>query len=115
MRQRIYLSGPISNDPDYMQKFTEADAYLRNQGYQVANPAELYRSLPQNVSYEELMSIDLHIMDICDTVIQLEGWEESKGCNREYGYALAKDMIVMTMTELKETIQKRAEGKKGGE
>lgn len=107
MRQRIYLSGPISNDPDYMQKFTEADAYLRNQGYHVANPAELYRSLPDDATYEELLTLDLHILDLCDVLVQLPGWEKSPGANREYGYALAMDKLVVPYSVMKL--------KKGGE
>ena len=98
---RVYLSGAMSSDPDYMSKFTEADQFLRNQGYHVANPAELYRSLPDDITYEELLKIDLQILEMCDTLVQLPGWERSPGANREYGYALAMDKLVVPYSVMK--------------
>lgn len=98
---RVYLSGPMSSDPDYMSKFTKADQFLRNQGYHVANPAELYRSLPDDVTYEELLSLDLEILSICDVLVQLPGWEKSCGANREYGYALAMDKLIVSYDGMK--------------
>lgn len=35
------------------------------------------------------------LMDMCDTIYLLNSWKDSKGCNREYGYVLEKDMIVL--------------------
>lgn len=98
---RVYLSGPMSSDPDYMSKFTEADQFLRNQGYHVANPAELYRSLPDDITYEELLKLDLQILEMCDTLVLLPGWEKSCGANREYGYALAMDKLVVPYSVMK--------------
>ena len=100
---RVYLSGPMTSDPDYMSKFAEADQFLRNKGYHVANPAELYKSLPDNVTYEELLTLDLQILDMCDSLIQLPGWEKSPGANREYGYALAQDKLIIDYLLMKKT------------
>ena len=97
---RIYLSGPITNDPDYVNKFATADKALHAMKYQVVNPAELYRVLPADATYEEIMSIDLQLMELCEALVQLPGWEKSLGCNREYGYALAKDMIILQYSDL---------------
>ena len=98
---RVYLSGPMTSDPEYMGKFTEADQFLRNQGYHVANPAELYRSLPDDITYEELLRLDLQILEMCDTLVQLPGWEKSCGANREYGYALAMDKLIVPYSVMK--------------
>lgn len=103
---RVYLSGPMASDPEYMSKFTEADSFLRNQGYHVANPAELYRSLPDDITYEEILILDLEILGMCDTLVQLPGWEKSCGANREYGYALATDKLIVDYS-----IMKKGEGK----
>ena len=35
------------------------------------------------------------MLDMCDSIYMIKGWEKSCGANREYGYALAKDMMIM--------------------
>jgi nucleoside 2-deoxyribosyltransferase len=92
---RVYLSGPITNDPNYRKKFKEAEIMMKNRNCQVANPAELCSVLPKDATYEEIMNIDLEILGMCDALIQLPGWKESAGANREYGYALATDKLIV--------------------
>lgn len=41
------------------------------------------------------MDVDLQLLDMCDVIYMLKGWQQSLGCNREYGYALAKDIIIL--------------------
>ena len=40
-------------------------------------------------------TVDLVLLDLCDTIYMLKGWEQSCGANREYGYALAKGLDIM--------------------
>lgn len=40
------------------------------------------------------------MLDMCEAIYILKGWEKSCGSNREYGYALAKDMIIMYEKEM---------------
>ena len=35
------------------------------------------------------------MMDMCDTIYLLKGWEKSKGANQEYRYALAKCYTIL--------------------
>lgn len=35
------------------------------------------------------------MLGMCGSIYMLKGWEKSCGANREYGYALAKDMTVI--------------------
>ena len=51
--------------------------------------------LPQDTSYEEYMKMSMCMLDMCDYIYLLKGWQESRGANREYGYALAKDKTIM--------------------
>ena len=39
---------------------------------------------------------------MCDALIQLEGWEESRGANIEYGYALAADKLIISLEAMLE-------------
>ena len=41
------------------------------------------------------MNIDLYLMDMCDAIYLLTGWENSRGANREYGYALGKEFTII--------------------
>ncbi len=91
---RIYISGAITGTVNYMERFAEAEKLLTKKGYTVINPAKINAQLPPSTSYEEYMQMSLFLMDMCDVMYQLKGWQNSKGANREYGYALAKDFII---------------------
>lgn len=51
--------------------------------------------LPQETTYEEYMKISMCMLDMCNYIYMLKGWEKSCGANREYGYALASDKTIM--------------------
>lgn len=70
-------------------------------GYIVINPAEICQVLPvEQMSYEAIMQIDMEILATADYMVQLPGWETSKGANRELGFALGTDKIVVTLEQL---------------
>lgn len=96
---RLYLSGPISNDSEYLAKFNEAQAYFMSEGYEVVNPANMCFVM-QGMKWEEYMQIDLELLEKCDALVQLPGWEDSLGCQREYGYALARDKCIIAAEDL---------------
>ena len=92
---KIYISGAITCADDYMERFAKAEKELTEQGYSVVNPAKVNAQLPEDTSYEEYMKMCFCMLDMCNSIYMLKGWEKSCGANREYGYALAKDMIIM--------------------
>ena len=92
---KIYISGAITRTDDYMERFAKAEKELTEQGYSVVNPAKVNAQLPEDTSYEEYMKMCFCMLDMCDNICMLKGWEKSCGANREYGYAIAKDKIVM--------------------
>ena len=92
---KIYISGAITGTNDYMERFEKAEKELTEQGYSVVNPAKVNAQLPEDTTYEEYMKMCFCMLDMCDSIYMLRGCEKSCGANREYGYALAKDMIIM--------------------
>ena len=92
---KIYISGAISNTDDFMERFAKAEKELKEQGYSVVNPAKVNAQLPENTSYEEYMKMCFCMLDMCDSICMLKGFEKSCGANRELGYAMAKDMTIM--------------------
>lgn len=92
---KIYISGAISNTDDFMERFAKAEKELKEQGYSVVNPAKVNAQLPEDTTYEEYMNMCFCMLDMCDGIYMLKGWGKSCGANREYGYAMDKDMIIM--------------------
>ena len=92
---KVYISGAINGTDDYMERFAKAEKELTEQGYSVVNPAKVNAQLPEDTSYEEYMKMCFCMLDMCDSIYLLKGFEKSCGANREYGYALAKDMTIM--------------------
>ena len=58
-------------------------------------PSPIFAPSVKYTSYEEYMKIDMSLLSICDTIYMLKGWENSRGANREYGYALGKRMTIL--------------------
>lgn len=96
-----YLSGPITGNSDYKRQFAWAAKHLERLGWDIINPAAMDRVVPVSAfSYEDYMEIDLLLLSKADVLIQLPGWEESRGANREYGYALAFNKQVTSLVAL---------------
>lgn len=93
--KRIYISGPITGIDNYQEKFKAAEELLLQAGYEPVNPASMDKALPEWMGYEDFMEIDLCLLNMCSSIYMLKGWEQSRGANREYGYALAKGMEIL--------------------
>lgn len=96
---RIYLSGPITGTDNYRENFQEAVRRLNEDGqYDIINPAELCQVMPAaTTSWEEYLKICIELLQMADAIVMLPGWRESRGAQREYGFALASDKIIWEM------------------
>lgn len=92
---RIYLSGPITGVLDYKEKFDAAEKKLKAEhpNAEIINPTMVV--LPESCTHEDYMRIDFMLLDFADAVYMLDGWEWSKGACMEYGYAVAKDKMIL--------------------
>ena len=97
---KVYISGAISGTTDFMERFAKAEKGLTENGYSAVNPAKVNAQLPEDTSYEEYMKMCFCMLDMCDSICMLKGWEKSCGANRELGYALAMKKTVFYEYEL---------------
>lgn len=91
---RVYISGPITGTKDYAMRFAEAEAKLEKMGFSVFNPARVNAELPESLGHEEYMEISMVMLGMCDGIYMLNGWRDSRGACREYGYAMGKGLRI---------------------
>lgn len=89
-RRKLYISGPISNDPDYKTKFESVATELKGK-YEILSPLFIQAAL----NWEEYMEIDIAMVKVCDVIYMMKNWEQSKGATVEHAMAqaLGKEII----------------------
>ena len=87
---KIYIAGPITGVENYKEPFDKAESLLQEQGHTTMNPA----ILPPGFEHHEYMKICFSMVDVCDGIVLLPGWERSKGAEMEYHRATEKKKII---------------------
>jgi hypothetical protein len=80
----VFLSGAISSDNGYQDKFTYASITLQRMGYVVLNPA----LLPDGLQHDQYLRITLAMLHEADGVCAFNDWAESDGARVEIEEAL---------------------------
>lgn len=96
-KDRIYVCGPMTGIPDFNRPaFNEAARLLRNQGYEVVNPAEF----EQAGRWEDLMKRAIPKLLSCHRVALLDGWNKSRGARLEIHIAREVGIRIETLLEV---------------
>lgn len=81
----VYLSGAITSDPNFKEKFAEWEEIAKASGaLRVFNPVRL---LQPGYEYEEYMEVDLIFVRRAECIIMLPCWSTSPGAKAERAYA----------------------------
>ena len=79
----VYISGKITGDPDYKQKFKRAEEALAHMGATPINPARL----PEGLDRKFYLPVCLQMLITADVIYLLDDWKESEGAKIEEAVA----------------------------
>jgi hypothetical protein len=74
-KMKVYLSGSITKEPDYLVAFELWEKRLKQCGYEVVNPT----SFPEVERYEDYMKRDIRLLLDCDAIFYVNDTTTSKG------------------------------------
>lgn len=97
----VYISGKITGKENYKDNFLKAEQWLMLNDYKVLNPSRLIDIFP-SLDYTQLMAIDYKLIDMCDAIFMLDGWQKSKGACAELSYAKSLGKIVKYQDKYKD-------------
>lgn len=112
-KERVYIAGPMTGIANYnIAAFNEAEEKLLEEGYDVINPARLFKPLAKVIASEAdvlehfheyprgkyavaMIEMELALLRTCDAIKLLDGWKESQGAQRELAEAIENGLRVM--------------------
>lgn len=101
MKQKIYISGPITGllPEEYLPKFSKADNLLKDLGFDTVNPTcDVDHS--QAKTWDDYLFNDIKHLFACDGIYMLKGWRDSRGARIEHAIACEMKFKIMYEGEL---------------
>ena len=110
----VYESHPFSGNEEKNRRHARKLAtqickmvWENNSQIAILNPCDCIRYAENaHLSYGQCIDICLALLDKCDVMFLMKGWDNSRGCVLETAYALEKGILVTEVNEpLKETLK----------
>ena len=106
----IYLSGKITGDPNYLDKFNAVAHVLRTKYSKavVFNPAHEFQGIAEKLSksgaseeeaHDILVDMCIRMLKDCEAIAIMPDWKSSKGAIAEMDAALRKGMKILWVDE----------------
>jgi len=93
---KIYISGPITGVDNYSDNFNCVEDKLKAAGFAVINPAKLNECMdPIDTPWRQYVDVGLVMLNCCDAVYMLDGWESSAGALIEKKAAEKANKIII--------------------
>ena len=107
---KVYISGPMTGLPreEYLRRFREAEKQLRANGWtNIVNPINVWACrwpwLYRLLGYRLVLWYDIQLLKTCDRIYLMEGWEKSKGCQKELDVALNENLMIARQVDCGKT------------
>lgn len=101
MRSPVYVAGPMSGLPDLnYPEFYRVARLLRTAGKDVRNPATIGEWAPEGMPWEWYLRMALKMVLDCNTIVLLEGYQNSRGAMIEKALAEQIGMEVYLWRDL---------------
>lgn len=97
---KIFISGAMTKDPNFKEKFYNAYMFLQNRfpNAVILNPA----ILPEGLNNSQYMTLDFTMIDCCDTIYMLKDYKDSNGAMLEYCYAKYCNKKIIYQSEVED-------------
>lgn len=122
---KVYISGPVTGNKDAREWFGSMSYLLKRAGFGAVNPVQIMEPVAHVLDYRTILQADLELLEGCDAILMLPGWENSQGANKEYDKATRLGMkkffveepgkLPKEMEENNDVIRKAAESPAGTE
>ena len=84
---KVYISGPMTGNKNYKEHFGSMSYLLKKSGHKPINPVHIMDSVRGILDYKTILNADLELLEGCDAILFMSGWDNSKGCKKEYDKA----------------------------
>lgn len=91
----VYISGKISglDFEEVKKRFLEAEEFLESLGIQAVNP--LNNGLSVDDAWIKHLCKDIEMLNDCDSIYMMEGWQDSVGACIEYDFAIRTGKTIL--------------------
>lgn len=90
----IYVSGNV-NTNNWEEKTRKAENFLKLNDLYVINPMNIDIIRENRLQDNQVMKIEYALIDICDGIYMLKGWQKSKKACAELTYAKSLDKKII--------------------